>query len=83
VVERIQFLLSRFPENEETVRRMVATDPRFDALCNDYRRVIDLIDRFEAEVERLFSILIETGAQKKICRAPRCRHGSIPKTCAR
>jgi uncharacterized protein YdcH (DUF465 family) len=52
VVERIQYLLSRFPENEETVRQMVATDPRFDALCNDYRRVIDLIDRFETEVER-------------------------------
>ena len=32
---------------------MVATDPSFDALCHDYRRVIDLLDRFESEVERL------------------------------
>ena len=53
MVERIRLLLARFSENEEAVRRLVATDPRFDALCNDYRRVIDLIDRFEAEVERL------------------------------
>ena len=53
MVERIQLLLSRFPENEGTVRRMVATDPSFDALCHDYRKVIDLLDRFESEVERL------------------------------
>jgi hypothetical protein len=31
----------------------VATDPSFDALCHQYRNVIELLDRFEAEVERL------------------------------
>ena len=53
MVERIRLLLSRFSEDQETVRRMVATDPIFDALCHDYRKVIDLLDRFESEVDRL------------------------------
>ena len=53
MVERIRLLLSRFSEDEGTVRRMVTTDPSFDALCHDYRKVIDLLDRFESEVERL------------------------------
>ena len=43
----IRLLLSRFSEDEGTVRRMVATDPSFDALCHDYRKVIDRLDRFE------------------------------------
>jgi prefoldin subunit 5 len=53
VVERIRLLLTRFSEDEETVRRLVAADPSFDALCNRYRKVIELLDRFEAEVKRL------------------------------
>jgi uncharacterized protein YdcH (DUF465 family) len=53
MVERIRLLLTRFSEDEETVRRLVAADPRFDALCNEYRKVIDLLDAFEAEVKRL------------------------------
>jgi uncharacterized protein YdcH (DUF465 family) len=53
VVERIRSLLARFSEDEETVRRLVATDARFDALCHEYRKVIDLLDAFEAEVARL------------------------------
>ena len=53
MVERIRSLLSRFSEDEGTVRRKVATDPSFDALCHDYRKVIDLLDRFDSEVERL------------------------------
>jgi hypothetical protein len=53
MVERIRSLLARFPEDEATVRRLVATDARFNALCQEYRGVIQLLDRFEAEVERL------------------------------
>jgi hypothetical protein len=53
VVERIRSLLTRFPENEETVRRLVATDPSFDALCTEYRKVIELLDGFEAQVKQL------------------------------
>jgi DNA repair ATPase RecN len=53
VVERIRLLLARFSEDEETVRRLVATDPSFDALCHKYGKVIELLDRFEAEVKRL------------------------------
>jgi uncharacterized protein YdcH (DUF465 family) len=53
VVERIRSLLARFSENEETVRRLVATDARFDALCQEYREVVELLDTLKAEVERL------------------------------
>jgi len=53
VVERIRSLLARFPENEETVRRLVATDARFDALCNEYCKVIELPDNFETQAKRL------------------------------
>jgi hypothetical protein len=53
VVERIRSLLTRFPENEETVRRLVATDASFNALCDEYRRVIELLDGFETEIKRL------------------------------
>jgi hypothetical protein len=53
VVERIQLLLARFPEDEESVRRLVATDAGFDALCHEYRKVIELLDSFEVQVKRL------------------------------
>jgi FtsZ-binding cell division protein ZapB len=53
VVERIRSLLARFSEDEETVRRLVATDARFDALCQEYREVVELLDAFKPEVERL------------------------------
>jgi hypothetical protein len=53
VVERIQLLLARFPEDEESVRRLVATDAGFDALCREYRKVIELLDSFEVQVKRL------------------------------
>jgi len=57
VVERIRSLLARFPEDEETVRRLMATDASFDALCHDYRKVKDLLDRFETEVKRLRGVI--------------------------
>jgi hypothetical protein len=53
VVERIRFLLARFPENEETERRLVATDAKFDALCTEYCKVIELLDSFETQAKRL------------------------------
>jgi hypothetical protein len=53
VVERIRSLLARYSEDEATVRRLVATHASFNALCQEYREVIELLDRFEAEVERL------------------------------
>ena len=59
VVECIRPLLARFSEDEESVRRLVATDKRFDALCHQYRHVIDLLESckaeagHEAEVEQL------------------------------
>ena len=53
VVERIRLLLARFPEDEETVRRLVATDSSFDALCHEYREVMELLHGVEAQVKRL------------------------------
>jgi uncharacterized protein YdcH (DUF465 family) len=56
MVERIRSLLARFSENEETVRQLVATDARFDALCDEYREVIERLeplDGLEVEVKRL------------------------------
>ena len=53
VVERIRLLLARFPEDEKTVRRLVATDSSFDALCHEYREVMELLHGFEVQVERL------------------------------
>jgi hypothetical protein len=53
MVERIRSLLARFSEDETTVRRLVATDAHFNALCDEYHKVVELLDRFEAEVEPL------------------------------
>ena len=53
MVERIRLLLARFSEDEKTVRRLVATDASFDALCHEYRKVIELLDGFEVQVKRL------------------------------
>ena len=53
VVERIMLLLARFPKDEETVRRLVATDSSFDAICDEYREVMELLHGFEAQVKQL------------------------------
>ena len=53
MVERIRTLLTRFPEDEEAVRHLVARDLSFDALCDEYGKVIKLLDAFEAQVKQL------------------------------
>ena len=53
MVERIRSLLARFSEDEGTVRRLVATDASFDALCHEYRKVNELLDRYEVQIKRL------------------------------
>lgn len=53
MVEHIRSLLARYPDHEGTVRRLVATDARFNALCLEYHDVIELLERFEAEAARL------------------------------
>lgn len=52
IVECIRPLLARFSEDEEVVRRLVATDGTFDALCHQYRRVTDLLKVYKAEVDQ-------------------------------
>jgi hypothetical protein len=53
VIERIRSLLARFPEDEGTVRELVARDARFDALCHEYSQVVELLQGFEVQVKRL------------------------------
>ena len=53
MVKRIRTLLARFPEDEEAVRKLVAQDASFEALCNEYGKVIKLLDAFEAQVKQL------------------------------
>ena len=38
---------------EQTVRRLVASDASFDALCHEYGKVIELLDGYEVQVKRL------------------------------
>jgi hypothetical protein len=53
VVQPIRILLARFPEHEEPVRRLAATDSSFDALCHEYLEVMELLHGFEVQVKRL------------------------------
>lgn len=53
MVERIRSLLARFSESDETVRQLVATDAAFDALCDEYRDVIERLEGLEVEVRQL------------------------------
>ena len=53
MVERIRSLLAQFPEDERAVRELVARDASFDALCHEYRKVIELLRKFEAHVKLL------------------------------
>ena len=45
--------MARFSEDEETVRELVVRNVSFDALCNEYCKVIKLLDAFEAQVKQL------------------------------
>ena len=58
VVECIRPLLARFSENEEAVRRLVATDEGFDALCHQYRHVIELLESCKSKVD------LDVGAEQ-------------------
>jgi uncharacterized protein YdcH (DUF465 family) len=60
MVERIRSLLAQFPEDEAAVRDLVARDASFNALCQEYREVIKLLDRFETEVKRLMQLRAPT-----------------------
>jgi len=53
MVERIRSLLARFSEDEATVRRLVAADASFDALCHEYGKVIELLGRYDVAVKQL------------------------------
>ena len=51
MVERIRSLLAQFPEDEAAARELIAKDASFDALCQEYRNVVDLLDGFETEIK--------------------------------
>ncbi len=49
MVERIRDLIERFPEDEETVRQLIKSDPAFDSLCQEYKDIGDELRRLERE----------------------------------
>jgi len=53
MVQRIRSLLAQFPEDEAAVHELIARDPSFDALCDEYSKVVDLLGQFEAHVKLL------------------------------
>jgi uncharacterized protein YdcH (DUF465 family) len=53
MVERIRSLLAQFPEDEAAIRELIARDASFDALCQEYQKVIDLLGNFEAHIKLL------------------------------
>lgn len=53
MVERIRSLLARFAEDEQTVRQLVATEASFDVLCEEYHRLIELLDGFDEHIKQL------------------------------
>ncbi len=53
MVKRIRSMLPRFWEDEEMLRQLMTADASFDALCSDYRKVLKLLDGYEAEVKQL------------------------------
>ena len=69
MVERIRSLLAQFPEDETAVRDLAARDASFDALCHEYRKVIELLDCFETEIKRLTQL----GASTEVTRLTHLR----------
>ena len=61
MVERIRSLLARFAEDEQTVRQLVATEASFDVLCEEYHRLIELLDGFDKHIKQLrqLQVLLE------------------------
>lgn len=53
MVERIRSLLARCAEDEQSVRQLMATEASFDLLCQEYHRLIELLDGFDQHVNRL------------------------------
>jgi uncharacterized protein YdcH (DUF465 family) len=47
MVERIRDLIKRFPEDEETVRQLVKSDPIFDSLCQEHKDISDELGHLE------------------------------------
>ncbi len=41
MVERIRGLLRRFPEDEQTVEALIAADPEFGFLCQEYGAITE------------------------------------------
>jgi hypothetical protein len=53
MVDRIRSLLAWYSEDEQSVRQLVATEASFDSLCQEYYRLIELLDGFDEHAKRL------------------------------
>jgi hypothetical protein len=41
---------------EVAARELIAKDASFDALCQEYHKVVDLLDSFESEIKRFMQL---------------------------
>jgi len=53
MVDRIRSLLAHCPEDEDIVRDLIASDPEFDALCEEYREAVDELGSFDVRIKFL------------------------------
>jgi hypothetical protein len=60
MVQRIVDILTRFPENEAAIRKLVEGNPDFDALCHEYASTSKELD----ELAKLMGpdVAIQAGA---------------------
>jgi len=47
MVHRIHDLIERFPEDENTVRSLIAGDVGFDALCSEYQDIVEELSEIQ------------------------------------
>ena len=65
MVDRIRNLLTRFPEDERTVREMIRNDRSLNALCEEYAQIGEELKRLaQRKVDPAAAIQV-SGLQKR------------------
>ncbi len=59
MVERIRGLISKFPEDEASIRDLIRQDPEFNALCQEYQDIALEIDRLSSSREKEKAAYVE------------------------
>ena len=50
MVDRIRNIMTRFPENEDVVRKLILQNRDFDALCQEYSQTGEELEKLAAEL---------------------------------